>query len=59
MRREFVVIRNGMIVGIFDTAKDAETAMKNLTVPEPPGTLKVLEIGGVRRDKGEVDKTGM
>jgi len=59
MPREFVVIRDGMIVGIFDTAKAAETAMKNLTVPTPPGTLKVLEIGGVRRDKGEVDKTGM
>jgi hypothetical protein len=59
MPREFVVIRDGMIVGIFDTAKAAETAMKNLTVPKPPGTLKVIEIGPAPRDKGEVSKTGI
>jgi hypothetical protein len=52
-KRDFAVVLKGKVIGLFERAADAETAMRNIIPPDPPGTLEIVQISTGRSRRAQ------
>jgi hypothetical protein len=58
--RDFALVRKGQVLGLFERAADAETAMRNIIPPDPPGTFEIVQMiaADLRRKADDVQTDG-